>query len=179
MIARTPVIGYKHKDERLDQIGRDISIQNVLENSLRESGDHIRFTAQLIQVRGQTNMWSQGYDYPEKDILNVEDEVASAAAREIRVRLTSKQNAALSQSHPINPEAFDAYMEGSHCFERDSDKDTDMAAKYFERATQLDLSYALAWVVLSRARKWQAVIGLIPKEQGYRLRVKLQNERWR
>jgi tetratricopeptide (TPR) repeat protein len=44
-----------------------------------------------------------------------------------------------------------------------------MAAKYFERATQLDPSYALAWVGLSRARKWQAVTGLIPREEGYRL----------
>src|SRR5258707_8213648 len=44
-----------------------------------------------------------------------------------------------------------------------------MSAKYFERATQLDPSYALAWVGLSRARKWQAAIGLIPKEEGYRV----------
>ena len=38
VIARTSVMGYKHKDERLDQIGRDLSVQYVLENSLRESG---------------------------------------------------------------------------------------------------------------------------------------------
>jgi TolB-like protein len=44
-------MGYKHKDERLDQIGRDLSVQYVPENSLRESGNHIRLTAQLIQVK--------------------------------------------------------------------------------------------------------------------------------
>jgi TolB-like protein len=169
VIARTSVMGYKHKDERLDQIGRDLSVQYVLENSLRESGNHIRLTAQLIQVKDQTHLWSQNYDYPVKDILNIEDDVAKAVAREIRVRLTSKQQEELAQSHPVNPEAFDAYLQGYSFFQRSTDKDTEMAAKYYERATQLDPSYALAWAGLSRARNWQANLGLIPSEEGHRL----------
>ena len=169
VIARTSVMGYKHKDDRLDQIGRDLSVQYVLENSLRESGDHLRLTAQLIQVKDQTHLWSQDYDYPAKDILNVEDDVAKAVAHEIRVRLTSKQQAELAQSHPVNPEAFDAYLQGHFYFERDSNKDTEMAAKYFERATQLDPSYALAWAGLSRVRVWQVNIGLLPADEGHRL----------
>src|SRR5712672_720732 len=169
VIARTSVMGYKHKDERLDQIGRDLSVQYVLENSLRESGTHLRLTAQLIQVKDQTHLWSQDYDYLAKDILNVQDEVAKAVAHEIRVRLTSQQQAELARPRPVNPDAFDAYLQGYYFFERNTDKDTDMSAKYFERATQLDPSYALAWVGLSRARKWQAAIGLIPKEEGYRV----------
>src|SRR5258706_2185745 len=169
VIARTSVMGYKHTDERLDQIGRDLSVQYVLENSLRESGSHIRITAQLIQVKDQTHVWSQDYDYPAKDILNVQDDVAKAVAREIRLRLTSKQQAELAQSQPVNPEAFDAYMRGYYFFERNTDKDTEMAAKYYERVTQLDPSYALAWAGLSRVRNWQANVGLIPAEDGHRL----------
>jgi TolB-like protein/DNA-binding winged helix-turn-helix (wHTH) protein len=168
VIARTSVMGYKRKDERLDQIGRDLSVQYVLENSLRESGDHIRLTAQLIQVKDQTHLWSQDYDYPAKDVLNVEDEVARAVAREIRVRLTSNKQAEWAQSHSVNPEAFDAYLEGHYFFERNTDKDTEMAAKYYERATQLDPSYALAWVGLSRVRNRLASVGLIPAEEGHR-----------
>jgi len=169
VIARTSVMGYKHKDVRLDQIGRDLSVQYVLENSLRESGDHLRLTAQLIQVKDQTHLWSQDYDYAAKDTLNVEDEVANAVAREIRVRLTSQQQEDLARSRPVNPEAFDAYLRGYHFFYGNTDKDADMAAKYFERATQLDPSYALAWAWLSRARNWQANEGLIPMEEGRRL----------
>jgi TolB-like protein/DNA-binding winged helix-turn-helix (wHTH) protein/Tfp pilus assembly protein PilF len=169
VIARTSVMGYKHKDERLDQIGRDLSVQYVLENSLRESGDHMRLTAQLIQVNDQTHLWAQDYDYPPKDILNVEDEVAKAVAREIRVRLTSQQQEDLARPHPVNPEAFHAYLQGYHFYQGGTDKDTEMAAKYFERATQLDPSYALAWAWLSRARNWQANEGLIPMEEGRRL----------
>jgi TolB-like protein/DNA-binding winged helix-turn-helix (wHTH) protein len=169
VIARTSVMGYKHKNERLDQIGRDLSVQYVLENSLRESGDHMRLTAQLIQVKDQTHLWAQDYDYPAKDVLNVEDEVAKAVAHEVRVLLTSKQQAELAESHPVNPEAFDAYLRGYYFFERDTEKDTEMAAKYYERATQLDPSYALAWVGLSRVRNWQVNVSLIPAEEGHRL----------
>jgi len=168
VISRTSVMGYKHKDERPDQIGRDLSVQYLLENSLRESGNHTRLTTQLIQVKDQTHLWSKEYDYPTKDILNLEDDVAKAVGREVQLRLTSTQQTALAQSHPVNPEAFDAYLQGYYFFERNTDKDTDMAAKYYERATQLDPSYAMAWAGLSRARKWQSVRGLIPKVEGYR-----------
>ena len=169
VIARTSVMGYKHKDERLDQIGRELSVQYVLENSLRENGDHLRLTAQLIQVKDQTHLWSQDYDYPAKNILNVEDNVAKAVAHEIGVRLTSQQQAALTQSRPINPEALNAYMEGYYFFERDTSKDADMAIKYYERAIQLDPSYALPWVGLSRIRNWQVNIDVLPAEEGHRL----------
>ncbi|HEY0364962.1 MAG TPA: winged helix-turn-helix domain-containing protein [Pyrinomonadaceae bacterium] len=169
VIARTSVMGYKHKDERLDQIGRDLSVQYVLENSLRESGGHIRITAQLIQVKDQTHLWSQDYDYLAKDILNVQDDVAKAVTREIRLRLSSQQQADFARSQPVNPEAFDAYLQGYYYFQRNTDKDTEMAAKYYERATQLDPSYALAWVGLSRVRNWQVNTGVIPAEQGHRL----------
>jgi TolB-like protein/DNA-binding winged helix-turn-helix (wHTH) protein/cytochrome c-type biogenesis protein CcmH/NrfG len=169
VIARTSVMGYKHTNERLDQIGRDLSVQYVLENSLRENGDHIRLTAQLVQVKDQTHLWSQDYDYPVKDVLNVEDEVAKAVAHEIRVRLTSQQQAELAQSHTVNPEAFDAYMQGYYFFQRNTSKDAEMAAKYYERATQLDPSYAPAWVGLSRVRNWEVNIDLIPAEKGHRL----------
>jgi TolB-like protein len=143
VIARTSVMGYKHSDERLDQIGRDLSVQFVFENSLREGGDRIRITAQLLRVKDQSQLWSQDYDYPAKDILNVEDDVARAVAQQIRLRLTSQQQAELSRPHTVDPEAFDAYMQG-YFFERNTNKDANMAAQYYERATQLDPSYALA-----------------------------------
>jgi len=169
VIARTSVMGYKHKDVRVDQIGRDLSVQYVLETSLRESGDHLRLTAQLIQVKDQTHVWAKDYDYAAKDILRVEDDVAKSVAQEIRLRLTPQKQAELAQPHPVNPEAFEAYLQGYHFFQGNTDKDANMATKYFERATQLDPSNALAWAWLTRARNWQANEGLIPMEEGRRL----------
>ena len=169
VIARTSVMGYKHNDERLDQIGRDLSVQYVLENSLRENGNHMRLTAQLIQVKDQTHLWSQDYDYPEKDVLNVEDEVAKSVARQIQLRLTSQQQADLARPRSVNAEAFDAYLQGYYFFQRRTARDMDMAAKYYERAIQLDPSYALAWVGLSRARYGQANMSVVPSVESQRL----------
>jgi TolB-like protein/DNA-binding winged helix-turn-helix (wHTH) protein len=169
VIARTSVMGYKRKDERLDQIGRDLSVQYVLENSLRQSGVHMRITSQLLQVKDQSHLWSHDYDYPAEDVLTVEDDVAKNVAREIQVRLTARREAELAQPQSVNPEAFDAYLKGYYFFQGNTDKDTDMAAKYFERATQLDPSYALAWVGLSRVHNWQANSGLAPVQEGHRL----------
>jgi TolB-like protein/DNA-binding winged helix-turn-helix (wHTH) protein/Tfp pilus assembly protein PilF len=169
VVARTSVMGYKHKDERLDQIGRELSAQYVLENSLRESGSRLRLTAQLVEVKNQTHLWSQDYEYPTKDIFSVEEDVAKAVSREVQLRLTSWQRAELVRQRPANAEAFDAYMQGFYFFERNTDDDTNRAAKSFERAVQLDPSYALAWVGFSRALHWQAVRGLIPADDGRRL----------
>jgi DNA-binding winged helix-turn-helix (wHTH) protein/TolB-like protein len=130
VIPRSSVMGYKHKDERLDQVGRDLSVQYVLENSLRQNGNELRLTARLIQIKNQTALWSQDYDYAAKDILNMEGEVAKTVAREIQVRLTSRQQAELVQSRPVNPVAFDAYLQGHYYFERDTEKDANMAARF-------------------------------------------------
>jgi TolB-like protein/DNA-binding winged helix-turn-helix (wHTH) protein len=169
VIARTSVMGYKHTAERLDQIGRDLSVQFVLENSLRKSGDQIRITSQLLRVKDQSRLWSQDFDYRAQDVLTVQEQVGRAVAGEIQLRLTAQREAELARSQPVNPEAFDAYLQGYYFFQKNNDKDTNMAARYFERATQLDPSYALAWVGLSRTRHWQAVQGLIPSAEGQRL----------
>src|SRR6266567_5142881 len=170
VIARTSVMGYKHKDERLDQIGRDLSVQYVLESSLRGDKDHMRITSQLIQVKDQTHLWSQDYDYRAQDILTVQDDVAKAVVREIELRLSPQQQAELARPRQVTPGAFDAYLQGRYFFVRNGgDEDVDKAAMYFERATQLDPTYALAWVGLSRARYRQADRRRIPAEEGRRL----------
>jgi TolB-like protein/DNA-binding winged helix-turn-helix (wHTH) protein len=170
VIARTSVMGYKHKDVPLDQIGRDLSVEYVLKNGLRASGNHLRLTAQLIQVKDQTTLWSKDCDYSANDILNVEDELAKDVAYKLRLRLTSQRQGELARTHAVNAEAYDAFMKGYYFFQRGADdKDTNMAATYFERAIHLDPSYAPAWVGLSRARYWQANIGSVPTQEGQQL----------
>jgi TolB-like protein/DNA-binding winged helix-turn-helix (wHTH) protein/lipoprotein NlpI len=168
VIARTSVMGYKRGDQRLDQIGRDLSVQYVLENSLRGSGDHLRVTVQLLQVKDQSHLWGQDYDYRSRDVLSLEDDVAKAVAREVQIRLTPQQQSDLNRVRRVNPEAFDAYMEGRFFLERDSNGDLGRAASYYEQAIQLDSGYALAWVGLSRALFRQADRGSVPLMEGRR-----------
>lgn len=168
VIGRTSVMGYKHSDQRLDQIGRELSVQYVLENSLRGSGDHLRVTVQLLQVKDQTHLWAQDYDYRPRDILSLEDDVARAVAREIQIRLTPQQQADLTRVRPVNPEALDAYMEGRFFFDRDNNGDLKRAVSDYEQAIKLDSSYALAWVGLSRAHFRQADNGFVTPKEGQR-----------
>jgi len=98
--------GIQAQRPTLDQIGRDLSVQYVLENSLRGSGDHLRVTVQLIRVMDQSHLWAQDYDYRPRDILSLEDDVAKAVAQEIQIRLTQKQQANLTLVRPVNPESL-------------------------------------------------------------------------
>ena len=168
VIARTSVMGYKHSDQRLDQIGRDLSVQYVLENSLRGNEDRLRITVQLLQVKDQSHVWAQDFDYRHRDILSLEDDVAKAVVREIQIRLTPQQQADLTRFRPVNAEAFDAYMEGRYFLNRDNDGDLNRAVSYYEQAIKLDSNYAPAWVGLSRARFRQADRGFISHEEGQR-----------
>jgi len=101
----------------------------LLENSLRGSGDHLRVTVQLLQVKDQSHLWGQDYDYRPRDILSLEDDVAKAVAREIQIRLSPQQQADLTRARPVNPEAFDAYMEGRFFLDRDSAGDLNSRRK--------------------------------------------------
>src|SRR5580704_17944645 len=96
VIARTSVMGYKHKAARLDQIGRDLSVQYVLENSLRKGGDQLRITSQLLRVKDQSHVWSHDYDYRAQDVLNVEDELAVEVAHKLQLLLTSQRQGELA-----------------------------------------------------------------------------------
>jgi len=111
----------------------------------------MRLTTQLIQVKDQTHLWSQDYDYPAKDILNVEDDVAKAIVQQIRLRLSSKQKAELAQSHPVNPDAFELYLKGRYSWNQRTAADLWTAISYFNQAIAKDPGYALAYLGLADA----------------------------
>ncbi len=168
VIARTSVMSYRRSDKRLDQIGHELSVQYVLESSIRRGADRLRITVQLVQVKDQSHLWAESYDYTPEDVLGLEKNVGAAVAREIERRLIPQQQAHPIRLHPVNSAAFDAYLEGRYFFARSSGKDDlDRATSYYERAIKLDSSYAPAWVGLSQALGRQADKGFVPHEDGY------------
>ena len=168
VIARTSVMGYRRSDKRLDQIGHELSVQYVLESSVRRGADRLRITVQLVQVKDQSHLWTESYDYAPGDVLGLENNVGAAVAREIERRLIPQQQAHPIRLHPVNSAAFDAYLEGRYFFTRSSGKDDlDRATSYYERAIKLDSIYAPAWVGLSQTLERQADKGFVPNEDGY------------
>jgi TolB-like protein/DNA-binding winged helix-turn-helix (wHTH) protein/Tfp pilus assembly protein PilF len=151
VIARTSVMGYKHADKRLDQIGRELSVQYVLEGSFRRTADRLRITAQLIRVKDQTHLWAEEYDRQPQDILSVQDDVAAVVAQEIRLRLTPQQRLELNSARKVNPEAHEAYLKGRFFWNKRTEDGFRKAVQYFETAITKDPNYAQAYAGLADA----------------------------
>jgi TolB-like protein/DNA-binding winged helix-turn-helix (wHTH) protein len=83
VIGRTSAMIYKHAPKTISQIGKDLGVGYVLEGSVRRDGSKLRVTAQLVQVSDQAHVWAQNYDRDVRDLLQVEDDVASDIARQV------------------------------------------------------------------------------------------------
>lgn len=151
VIARTSVMGYKHSDKRLDQIGRELGVQYVLEGSVRQAGDRVRITAQLISVADQSHLWADDFDRKLQDVLSVQDDVAIAVANETQLKLDPAQQAGLSRDHTVNPEAYEAYLRGRFFWNKRTEDGLNHAIVYFQRATSADPNYAPAYASMAQA----------------------------
>jgi len=168
VIALTSVMGYKQPRPRLEEIGRDLGVQRVLESSIRSSAGRLRITVQLIDVTNQSHLWSSDYDYRTGEMLELEDDVARAVARQIQLGLAPNQQRGSERSRTVAPPAIDAYLRGHYLFDHPTKDNLDQAVGYFEQSITLDSAYALAWVGLSRAWRRQAEYAFVPYEDGYR-----------
>jgi TolB-like protein/DNA-binding winged helix-turn-helix (wHTH) protein/Tfp pilus assembly protein PilF len=151
VIARTSVMPYKEGSKGLDQIGRELGVQYVLEGSIRGAADRLRITAQLIQLRDQSHVWAEEYDRPLRDILNVQEEVGAAVTREIQLRLTPQQQAGKAGSRTIDPEAYEAYLKGLFFYNQRNREGLEKAVGFFQMAITRTPGYAPAYAALADA----------------------------
>jgi TolB-like protein/DNA-binding winged helix-turn-helix (wHTH) protein/Tfp pilus assembly protein PilF len=151
VIARTSVMHYKDTRTPLDQIGRELHVQYVLEGSVRRDSERVRITAQLIQVRDQTHIWARQYDRELNDLLPLEGEVAQEIAQEIQLTFDSrKESGSQSAVRPQSFEAYDLYLKGLYFFNKRTPADLREAVQYFEQAIAKDPSYARAYAGLAK-----------------------------
>jgi TolB-like protein/DNA-binding winged helix-turn-helix (wHTH) protein/Flp pilus assembly protein TadD len=151
VIARTSVMHYKDAHTSLDQIGRELNVQYVLEGSVRRESDRVRITAQLIQVKDQTHVWARQYDRELKDLLPLEGEVAQEIAREIRLTFDNRKEAgSQSAQAPQNFESYDLYLKGLYFFNKRTPADLQQAIQYFQQAAAKDPSSAHSYAGLAK-----------------------------
>ena len=79
---------YRNTHKGVDQIGRELAVQYVLEGSVRRAGDRVRITAQLIQVEDQTHLWAESYERDLSNVLQLQSKVAHSIARQIELQLS-------------------------------------------------------------------------------------------
>src|SRR5712664_453820 len=155
VIARSSAMQYKHANKNINEVGRELGVQYVLEGSVRKAGDRLRITAQLIQVVDQTHLWAQTYDRDVRDVLAIQGDVARAIAEQIRLRLTPEQQQRLAAVRRTDSEAFELYLNGRYFFHRGLDG-MPRAVENFQRAIAKDPDYALAYSGLADAYTTQA-----------------------
>ena len=153
VIARTSVMHYKTDRAPLDRIARELSVQYVLEGSVRRDAHQVRVTAQLIRVADQTPIWSRQYDRKPADILTLQGELAQAIANEIQTSLgrpaLASRDDSVSSAHGFA--AYDLYLRGQYYLNRRTVKDLEQAIHYFQAATSADTDYARAYAALANA----------------------------
>jgi len=112
VISRTSIMRFKGVHKPLPQIARELNVDAVVEGTVLHSGDHVRITAQLIHVPTDQHLWAESYEGDVRDVLGLQDQVASAVARQIRIQLTPLQQAVLKSRRAVSPDAYDAYLRG-------------------------------------------------------------------
>lgn len=142
VIARTSTMAYKHSGKRIDEIGRELDVDYILEGSVRRAGRQARITAQLIQVRDQTHLWAESYDRDLADIFRVQHDVARRIADLLAFELLPAED---RHAVVISPEGYEAYLRGRYFWNEGSGRGATTAIYWFEQCLAHDPNCALAY----------------------------------
>jgi TolB-like protein/class 3 adenylate cyclase/Tfp pilus assembly protein PilF len=165
VISRTSVMQYKSGITRnLKEIAQQLGVSNVVEGSVRRSGNHIRVSVQLIDALTDRHIWVQNYDRTLADSLTLQGELATEIAAGVGATLSPQEKARVEAKPTNNPAAYDAYLRG-RAFEGGSSFDNSTAEgaiRSFQEAVKLDPSFALAWACLSHVQSLSYWLGFDP-----------------
>ena len=169
VISHTSVVQYKGTHKPLPQIARELNVDAVVEGAVQLSGNHVRITAQLVDGRSDQHIWAEDYDRDLSDVLLLQSDVARDIAKQIDLKLTPQQQQRLAKdAHPVNPDAYQAYLLGRYYWNKRTADGLAQAGKYFQQAIQKDPNYAPAYAGLSDYFAFLTLIGgpeILPPNQ--------------
>ena len=148
VVARTSTFTYKDRAIDIKQVGREQGVRYVVEGSVRRAGDRVRVTAQLIDAVTGHHIWAERYDRELHDIFAVQDELVREIVTALDVELREGEQHRMWSSGTDNLEAWECVQLGQPIVSGSVPGDGERAKKLFERASELDPNYAMAWVML-------------------------------
>jgi TolB-like protein len=148
VIARTSSFYFKGKQASLTEIAKTLNVANILEGSVRKSGNRLRVTTQLIRADTGEHLWSDTYDRDLKDIFQMQDDIAGAVVKELKATLLVKNGPG---DRTDNMDAYARFLQGRSLSNQGSASDLRKATQVLQRAVELDPNYAAAWAALSDA----------------------------
>ena len=151
VISRTSIMRYKGTDKAMRQIGEELGVASILEGSVRQAGQRVRITAQLIDAATDEHLWADRYDRDLEDIFAIQTDVAERIVEALRVRLTPKEQARLVERPTEDVEAYQSYLKGRHFLSRRTEATLRQAIEWFRKAVAADPEFAQAWAGLADA----------------------------
>jgi TolB-like protein/tetratricopeptide (TPR) repeat protein len=147
--ARTSSFYFKGKSEDIPTIAKRLLVAHVLEGSVRKSGNHMRITVQLVRADNGYHVWSQTYDRTVDDIFKVQDEIAGAVVKALKLSLFGADIPLAAQTS--NTDSYLLYLKGTALFRRSNSEDNVAAVAALKQSLELDPQYAPGWAMLARA----------------------------
>jgi TolB-like protein/Tfp pilus assembly protein PilF len=142
--ARTSAFGFKGSNTNISEIARELKVENVLEGSVRKSGNQVRVTAQLIKADDGYHLWSNTYDRELDNIFAIQDEIAQSIAEALKVTLDIKTDATGNLTGTTSTEAYDAYLRGMNQWHLRTEESLNNSIELFEQAITIDPQFAKA-----------------------------------
>jgi TolB-like protein/DNA-binding winged helix-turn-helix (wHTH) protein len=165
VVARTSAMAYKHTNKSVSQIGRELGVDYILEGSVRREGGEARVSAQLIRVSDQTHLWAQNYERELHDLLQIENELGAAIARQVQINVSPQQLVDLAKMRTVSPEAYDLYFKGRFYWNARNPAAIKESIGYFRQAIAKDPNFALAYVGLADAYNIGNIMGAFSPKQ--------------
>jgi len=164
VISRSSAFSFKNKDIAIPEVAKQLNVAHVLEGSVRKAGNRIRITAQLIEARSDTHLWSQVYDRELDDIFAIQDEVATAISQALKLELAFVEKRAV-RSSVIETAAYDAYLQGRFLAQGSTADEIDVGLTHLREATRLAPSFALAYAGIADAMIVKAFFSTSPSAE--------------
>ena len=160
VIARTSAFAFKGQHTDVRKIADTLGVANVLEGSVRRSGNRIRVTAQLVTAADGSHLWSERYDRQLADVFEVQDEIAAAIADALRLALAPPEDR--SPHHTPNIPAYEALLTARHFHWQVRGESMARAGEFYERAIALDAHYAVAHALYADYLFGRTTVGMSP-----------------
>src|SRR6266481_4647444 len=157
IIGRSSSFLFKGKSDDSKMIGEKLGVANLIEGSVRKQGDRVRIVAELINAHDGRSLWSETYDRELKDIFAVQNEIATAVANQMKVKLLGQSARPESVGSSENPAAHNAVLQSDFYFQQQTAESVRKAITFLQEAVRLDPNYALAYAKLGQAWRQYAV----------------------
>jgi TolB-like protein/Tfp pilus assembly protein PilF len=145
VVSRTSVMRYKNTQKSMPEIGRELSVDALMEGSVQCESNRVRINARLVGASADQHLWAESYDRDLRDVLILQEEVARTIAREIQVKLTPEEHTRLSSSSTVDPDAYQLYVKGRYFWVKRTEESLRRAIAYLHQAIERDHSYAAAY----------------------------------